>query len=254
LEEKLTFLPSVVVPAFLCNSCCLSLRAFPLQIAVFEKEYASFSIGGIGLFYKIFHTMHGVRDFFVGFDWQQTLSSFWVLFAVLDILGSIPIIMNIRSRAGSIHIRKTMVAVSVIMVTFLLLGQSMLDIFSIDIGSFVLAGSIILFILGLEMVLDVSIFHISLDNDGTSSIVPLAFPVVSGTGTLITLLTLKEDYAIVNILCGTLANLVFVYVVIRYSEFIGHRLGKLGVNIIHKVMGVVVLSIAVKLFKTHLFL
>ncbi len=191
--------------------------------------------------------MHGVvRDFFVGFDWQQVLSSFWILFVVLDILGSIPIIMNIRKRQGSIHIRKTMVAASVIMVTFLFLA--------IDIGSFVLAGSIILFILGLEMVLDVSIFHMSLDNDGASSIIPLAFPVVSGTGTLITLLTLKEDYAIVNILCGTIANLVFVYLVIRYSEFIGRRLGKLGVNIIHKVMGVVVLSIAVKLFKTHLFL
>ena len=210
--------------------------------------------GGVRPFHKIFHAMHVVRNFFIDFDWQQVLSSFWILFAVLDILGSIPIIMNIRRRAGSIHIRKTMVAVSVIMVTFLFLGQSLLDIFSIDIGSFVLAGSIILFILGLEMVLDISIFHISLDNDGTSSIVPLAFPIVSGTGTLITLLTLKEDYAIVNVLCGILANLIFVYVVIRYSEFIVHRLGKLGVNIIHKVMGVVVLSIAVKLFRTHIFL
>ena len=147
-----------------------------------------------------------------------------------------------------------MVAVVVIMVTFLFLGQSLLDVFSIDIASFVIAGSVILSILGLEMILDVSIFHISLDNDGSSSIVPLAFPVVSGTGTLITLLTLKEEYNTINILCATLANLVIVYVVIRYSEWIEHKLGKLGVNIIHKVMGVVVLSIAVKLLKTHLFL
>ncbi len=198
--------------------------------------------------------MHSVRNFFIGFDWQQILSSFWILFAVLDILGSIPIIMSIRKRAGGIHIQKTMVAVVVIMITFLFLGQSLLDVFSIDLASFVIAGSVILSILGLEMILDVSIFHISLDNDGSSSIVPLAFPVVSGTGTLITLLTLKEDYNTINILCATLANLVIVYVVIRYSEWIEHKLGKLGVNIIHKVMGVVVLSIAVKLLKTHLFL
>ena len=200
------------------------------------------------------HTMHNIRNFSLGFDWQQILSSFWILFAVLDILGSIPIIMSIRKRAGGIHIQKTMVAVVVIMVTFLFLGQSLLDVFSIDIASFVIAGSVILSILGLEMILDVSIFHISLDNDGSSSIVPLAFPVVSGTGTLITLLTLKEEYNTINILCATLANLVIVYVVIRYSEWIEHKLGKLGVNIIHKVMGVVVLSIAVKLLKTHLFL
>lgn len=147
-----------------------------------------------------------------------------------------------------------MIAVSGIIVVFLFLGQSLLDVFAIDIASFVLAGSIILFILGLEMVLDVSIFHIAVDNDGTSSVVPLAFPIVSGTGTLITLLTLKESYAIVNILCSILANLVFVYFVIRYSEFIERRLGKLGVSVLHKVMGVVVLSIAVKLFKTYLFL
>ena len=198
--------------------------------------------------------MHNIRNFFLGFDWQQILSSFWILFAVLDILGSIPIIMSIRKRAGGIHIQKTMFAVVVIMVTFLFLGQSLLDVFSIDIASFVIAGSVILSILGLEMILDVSIFHISLDNDGSSSIVPLAFPVVSGTGTLITLLTLKEDYNTINILCATLANLVIVYVVIRYSEWIEHKLGKLGVNIIHKVMGVVVLSLAVKLLKTHLFL
>ena len=200
------------------------------------------------------HTMHNIHNFFLGFDWQQILSSFWILFAVLDILGSIPIIMSIRKRAGGIHIQKTMIAVVVIMITFLLLGQSLLDVFSIDLASFVIAGSVILSILGLEMILDVSIFHISLDNDGSSSIVPLAFPVVSGTGTLITLLTLKEDYNTINILCATLANLVIVYVVIRYSEWIEHKLGKLGVNIIHKVMGVVVLSLAVKLLKTHLFL
>jgi len=196
--------------------------------------------------------MERARLFLITFDWQQTLSCFWILFAVLDILGSIPIIMRIRERAGGIHLRKTMIAVSIIMLTFLFLGPSLLCLFAIDISSFIIAGGIILFILGLEMILDVNIFHISLDNDGMSSIVPLAFPVVSGTGTLITLLALKAEYDTINILCAILANLIFVYSVIRYSVWIERALGRLCVNIIHKVMGIVILSIAVKLLKSHL--
>ncbi len=196
--------------------------------------------------------MNSVYFFFSGFDWQQTLSCFWILFAVLDILGSIPIIMRIRERSGGIHLRKTMIAVSVIMLTFLFLGPSLLRLFSIDIPSFVVAGGIILFILGLEMILDVNIFHISLDNDGMASIVPLAFPIVSGTGTLIALLALKAEYDTINILCAIWANLIFVYGVIRYSAWLERTLGKLCVNIIHKAMGIVILSIAVKLLKTHL--
>ena len=171
----------------------------------------------------------------------------------MDILGSIPIIMRIRERAGGIHVHKTMIAASGIMITFLLFGSSLLDVFSVDIASFVVAGSIILLIIGLEMVLDISIFRIPSDNDGIASIVPLAFPVVSGTGTLITLLALRQEYNMINILCAILANLVFVYIVIRYSEWIEHRLGRLCVNIIHKVMGVVLLSIAVKLLRTYLY-
>ena len=103
------------------------------------------------------------------------------------------------------------------------------------------------------MILDISIFHIEPSHASTAAIVPLAFPVVSGTGTLITLMTLKADYGTINILCAVLANLAFVYVVIRYSEWIERKLGGLGVNIIHKVMGVIVLAIAVQLLKTYLF-
>ncbi|MHA7877690.1 MAG: MarC family protein [Bacteroidota bacterium] len=196
--------------------------------------------------------MRNAHLFFADFDWQQTVSSFWILFAILDILGSIPIIMRIRERAGGIHLHKTMLAVSVIMLSFLYLGTSLLHIFSIDIASFVIAGGIILFILGLEMILDVNIFHITLDHDGAASIVPLAFPVISGTGTLITLLALKAEYAMINILCAIFANLAFIYFVIRYSTWIERSLGRLGVHIIHKVMGVITLSIAIKLLKTYL--
>lgn len=196
--------------------------------------------------------MHSVHNFFIGFDWQQTLASFWALFAVINILGCVPIVISIRKKTGRIDAHKTTVVVGVIMLSFLFLGQLLLDIFSIDTASFAVAGSIVLFILALEMILNIHIFKIEVNNE-TASIVPLAFPIVAGVGTLITLLTLKSNYANINILCGTLANLVFVYAILRCSAWIEHRLGSLGINIIHKVMGIVLLSIAVKLFRTHFF-
>ena len=137
------------------------------------------------------------------------------------------------------------------MISFLFVGQSLLDLFSIDAASFSVAGSIILFLIGLEMILNVSIFKVEIDNQ-SPSIVPLVFPIIVGTGTLATLLTLKSEYADINILCGTLANLMFVYAILRYSEWIECKLGRVGVNVIHKVMGIVLLSVAVKLFRAHL--
>jgi multiple antibiotic resistance protein len=196
--------------------------------------------------------MHSTHNFFVSFDWQQMLSSFWALFAVMNILGCVPIVISIRKKTGRIDAHKTTVVVGMIMLAFLFLGQLLLDIFSIDTASFAVAGSIVLFILALEMILNINIFKVEVNSE-VASIVPLAFPIVAGVGTLITLLTLKSDYADINILCGTLANLVFVYVILKCSAWIEHQLGSLGINIIHKVMGIVLLSIAVKLFRTHFF-
>jgi multiple antibiotic resistance protein len=197
--------------------------------------------------------VHSIQIFFYSFDWHQTFYSFWVLFAVIDILGSVPIIISIRRKIGRIDAKKTTLAVAVIMLAFLFLGQSLLDIFSIDVASFSVAGSIVLCILALEMVLNISIFKIEINSE-SASIVPLAFPIIAGVGTLIALLTLKEDYAPINILCATLANVLFVYATLRCSEWIERTLGSLGVSIVHKVMGIVLLSIAVKLFRTYFFL
>jgi len=194
--------------------------------------------------------MHSVYNFCIGFDGQQFFSTFLILFSVIDVLGGIPIIISLRKKAGSINAYRVTVASGVIMLSFLFLGQSLLDLFYIDVASFSVAGSIILFILGLEMILNVSIFKVEFDNE-SSSIVPLAFPIVAGTGTLATLLTLKLEYANINILCGTLANLLCVYPVISYSVWIERKLGKLGINVMHKVMGMILLALAVKLFRTH---
>lgn len=195
--------------------------------------------------------MRSVHEFLVSFDWHHALSAFLVLFAVIDVFGSTAIVINLRKKVGHIHAPKATVAAGLIMISFLFVGQSLLDLFSIDAASFSVAGSIILFLIGLEMILNVSIFKVEIDNH-SPSIVPLVFPIIVGTGTLATLLTLKSEYADINILCGTLANLMFVYAILRYSEWIECKLGRVGVNVIHKVMGIVLLSVAVKLFRAHL--
>ena len=197
--------------------------------------------------------MHSVLKFFAAFDGQQSLSAFLILFAVIDILGSIGIIIRLRQQVGCIHAKKTTMAMGIIMTSFLFIGPSILVLFHVDIGSFAVAGGVILFLLGLEMVLNVSIFKVDLCPE-TTSVVPLAFPILAGAGTLTALLTLRAEYEDINILCGMVANLILGYTFLRYSEWIERSLGKLGVTIIHKVMGIVLLSIAVRLFKTHLFL
>ncbi len=196
--------------------------------------------------------MFNIHAFFLDFNWKEIISSFWILFAVIDIMGNVPLIINIRKKVGKIHAGKTTLATAIIMLSFLLTGKMLLDVFSVDIPSFAIAGSIILLILGLEMVLDINIFKVDLSG-GASEIVPLAFPILAGTGTLVTLLALKLQYALINILCASLGNLVLVYLIIHYSEWIEYKLGKLAISVIHKVMGVVLLSIAIKLFRTYLF-
>jgi len=188
------------------------------------------------------------------FDWKQTFSSFWILFAVIDVLGSVPIIFNIKRRVGRIYPGQIAIVAGGIMVSFLFLGPWLLNVFAIDTASFAVAGSLVLFILGLEMVLNVSFFHIDPDDDRTVSIVPLAFPIISGTGTLITLLTLKIDYAIINILCGTFMNTVLAYLILHNFDYVAKKLGRSGTTIVQKVMGIIVISIAVKIFRTNLFL
>ena len=198
--------------------------------------------------------MHHICGFFSAFNWQEVVSAFLILFAVIDILGGIPIVINLRRKVGHIQSKKATIAVGIIMIAFLFVGKSILNLFQVDISSFSIAGGIILFLLGLEMVLNIDIFKIDPTDAESSSIVPLAFPILAGAGTLTSILTLKAEYKDINILCGTLINLAFIYIVLKHSEWFEKRLGKVGVSIIRKVMGIVLLSIAVKLFKSNLFL
>jgi multiple antibiotic resistance protein len=184
------------------------------------------------------------------FSLQQIFSVTLTLFAVIDIIGSIPIIIQIRQREGQIKAGLATVVAGVIMVVFLFLGQSILGLFGVDNESFALAGAIIIFLIGLEMILGIELFRANMAAS-TGSIVPLAFPLIVGAGTMTTLLSLRAAYSLPNVLVGIGLNLVFVYLVLRTSHWIERKLGKAGEDILRKVFGVILLAIAIKLFKAN---
>ncbi|RTQ52610.1 MarC family protein [Hymenobacter gummosus] len=185
------------------------------------------------------------------FSLKQISSVTLTLFAIIDILGSIPIIIQIRQREGRINSEVATLVAGLIMVVFLFLGQSILALFSVDLASFALAGSLIIFFIALEMVLGVQIFRHNPTTGGTGSIVPLAFPLIVGAGTMTTLLSLRALYSLPNVLVGIVANLVFVYLVLKSSHWIERKLGKAGEDILRRVFGVILLAIAIKLFKQN---
>ncbi len=185
------------------------------------------------------------------FNFKEILSVTLILFAIIDILGSIPIIIELRKREGVIHSEKATLIAGVLMIVFLFLGQEILKLFGLDFESFALAGALILFLIGMEMVLGIHLFH-SNPQTHTGSIVPLAFPLIVGAGTLTTLLSLRAAYSLPNILVGIVLNLVFVYLVLKSSSWIERKLGDSGSDILRKVFGVILLAIAIKLFKSNI--
>jgi multiple antibiotic resistance protein len=187
----------------------------------------------------------------LNFSIKQIFSVTLILFAIIDILGSLPIVIQLRQREGVIQSEKATIVAGILMVVFLFLGESILKLFGLDFQSFALAGSLIIFLLGMEMVLGINLFH-SDPNTKTGSIVPLAFPVIVGAGTLSTLLSLRAAYALENILAGIVVNLIFVYIVLKSSSWIERKLGHNGADILRKVFGIILLAIAIKLFKTNL--
>ena len=172
-----------------------------------------------------------------------------VLFAVIDIIGSIPVIISLKNRVGYIQSEKAALVSLVIMVTFLFIGKELLNLIGISVNSFAVAGAFVLFFLALEMILGIRLYR---DEEAkTASIVPIAFPLIAGTGTMTTLLSLKAEFHDINIIAGILLNIILVYVVLKSSSKIEKALGNTGLSIIRKVFGVVLLAIAVKLFATN---
>ncbi len=172
-----------------------------------------------------------------------------VLFAVIDIVGSVPIIVALRSRLGHIESEKASIVALVIMVAFLFVGEEILKLIGIDANSFAVAGSFVLFLLALEMILGINLHKE--ENPSTASIVPIAFPIIAGAGTMTTILSLRAEYEKINIIIAIAINVVVVYAVLKSSAKIEKLLGVNGLGIIRKVFGVVLLAIAVKLFAAN---
>ncbi len=186
------------------------------------------------------------------FNFKEIISVSLILFSVIDILGSVPIIIDLRKKFGHIQSGKATLVSGVIMVIFLFLGESILKLFGIDINSFAIAGAIIMFLIGMEMILGLQFFKSDPEESSTASVVPLAFPLIAGAGTMTTLVSLKAEYTNANILIGVAVNLLFVYLVLKTCGWLERKIGKAGFNVLRKVFGIVLLSIAIKIFKNHL--
>ncbi|MDO9037364.1 MAG: MarC family protein [Lutibacter sp.] len=185
-------------------------------------------------------------------NFKEIVTATMVLFAVIDIIGSIPIIIDLRVKFGRLHSGKAAIVASVIMISFLFLGKSILNLIGIDVNSFAVAGSFILFFLALEMILGISLYKEEETNAKTVSIFPLAFPLLAGPGSLTTLLSLRAEFSTINIVIAIVINTIFLYIVLKTSVKIEKVIGKNGINIIRKVFGVVLLAIAVKLFTSNI--
>ena len=185
------------------------------------------------------------------FQFKEILSVTLVLFSVIDILGSIPIIIDLRKKNRVINPGKATLVSGLLMILFLYIGENILKLFALDVQSFALAGSLVMFLIGMEMVLNVVIFKPEPEISSTS-VVPLAFPLIAGAGTMTTLISLRAEFQKVNILLGVLLNLIFVYAVLRGSGWISRKLGVGGANVLRSVSGIILLAISIKIFKKNL--
>jgi multiple antibiotic resistance protein len=183
-------------------------------------------------------------------DWTEILTCSMVLFAVIDVFGSIPVILDIKQKTGNIQpITTTLVSLG-LMILFLFGGEKFLGLFGVDVSSFAVAGSLILFFIALEMLLGVKIFKQKPGFERAASIVPLAFPIIAGAGTFSTLISLRAEYDVWNIAVAVLLNMPLIFIVLKATNVIERFLGPAGIIILEKVFGIILLAIAVKLF-TH---
>jgi multiple antibiotic resistance protein len=183
-------------------------------------------------------------------NFREIATSSMVLFAVIDIIGSIPVIIGLRSKIGHIQSEKASLVAGILMIAFLFIGKEILNLIGIDVYSFAVAGSFVLFFLAIEMILGITLYKD--DAPESASIVPIAFPLIAGAGTMTSLLSLRAEFYVENIIVAILVNIIFVYLVLKSSKRIEKVLGNNGISIIRKVFGVILLAIAVKLFTTNI--
>ncbi len=199
---------------------------------------------------KIIILLHAQKFYAMGLDFKEILTVGMILFAVIDIPGSIPIIIDLRKKVGHIQSEKASIVAAILMIVFLFVGEEILKLIGIDVGSFAVAGAFILFFLAIEMILGIQLYKD--DAPETAAIVPLAFPLIAGAGTMTSLLSLKAEYETQNIIVAIVINIIVVYLVLKSSKKIERILGKQGISVIRKIFGVILLAIAVKLFATNI--
>lgn len=183
---------------------------------------------------------------------EEILKAFMILFAVIDIVGSIPVIIKLKEKAGDIHEVKASLVAFLIMIVFLFVGEKILDILGVDIKAFAVAGALIIFALAVEMIFGIELFKDEDTNSKVVSIVPVAFPLIAGAGTMTTLIALQVEYHMINIAIAILLNMIVVFVVLKLTKRIERLLGKGGIAILKKVFGIILLAIAVKLFAENI--
>jgi multiple antibiotic resistance protein len=183
-------------------------------------------------------------------NFKEIATATMILFAVIDIIGSVPVIIDLRRKVGHIQSEKASIVAIIIMIAFLFVGEEILRLIGIDVNSFAVAGAFIIFFLAIEMILGIQLYKDEAPE--TASVVPLAFPLIAGAGTMTTLLSLKAEYETVNIIIAIFINTLFVYIVLKSSKKIERLLGKGGIGVVRKIFGVVLLAIAVKLFAANI--
>lgn len=187
----------------------------------------------------------------MNFSIKEIISAFMVLFAIIDITGSIPIIIDIKSKGGKVKPLFAAIGSLILFILFLIAGDGLLALFGVNIESFAVAGSIVIFVLALEMILGVELMK----NDGpggSATLVPIIFPLIAGAGTLTTLLSLRAEYAFQNILVAIVLNMIVVYFVLNKLEYIEKFLGKGTIYVLRKFFGIILLAISIKLFATNI--
>ena len=188
----------------------------------------------------------------MNFNLNEVFTAFMVLFAVIDIVGNIPIIIDLRKKVGHIQSEKASIIAGLIMILFLFVGQRLLSLIGIDVNSFAVAGSFILFFIALEMILGITLYKEEEDQALNATVFPLAFPLIAGPGSLTTLLSLRPEFQLMNIIIAVLLNVIVIYAVLKTSARIERLIGKNGIAIIRKIFGVILLAIAVKLFAANI--
>ena len=185
-------------------------------------------------------------------NFKDIFTAFMILFAVIDIVGNIPIIIDLRKKVGHIQSEKASLIAGVIMIFFLFIGENILSLIGIDVNSFAVAGSFVLFFIALEMILGITLYKDEDNTTMTASVFPLAFPLIAGPGSLTTLLSIKSEFSTPDIIIAIIVNVIVIYLVLKTSGKIEKLIGKNGIQIIRKVFGVVLLAIAVKLFMSNI--